>query len=142
MSAPAAARVVRLAGRSTARWAVRGQQGAQVRKQVLRAGLFQANAQAPRYFSISSHKHAGLMPESEDPQPPNPVEEPRPQQPTHIDDDEYHMRADEYMDAIHEKAEAIQEAREDVEVEYSVYSSVRAILEDITNQSTRLECFR
>ena len=39
---------------------------------------------------------------------------------TEIDDDEYHVRADDYMLAVHEKAEEIQEDREDVEVEYSV----------------------
>ena len=33
---------------------------------------------------------------------------------------QYHERADEYMDAIYEKAEQLQESREDVEVEYSV----------------------
>ena len=61
------------------------------------------------------------MPESEDPQPPNRVEEARAVgQATEIDDEEYHVRADEYMEAVHEKAESMQEAREDVEVEYSV----------------------
>ena len=61
------------------------------------------------------------MPDSEDPQPPTRVEEIRATQPTEIDDEEYHSRADEYMDAINEKAEQMQEAREDVEVEYSVW---------------------
>lgn len=61
------------------------------------------------------------MPDSEDPQPPNRVEENRAiTQPTELDNDEYHALADEYMDAVHEKAEMLQEARDDVEVEYSV----------------------
>ena len=60
------------------------------------------------------------MPESEDPQPPSRVEESRVLQPTQIDDEEYQTHADAYMDAVYEKAEQIQEAREDVEVEYSV----------------------
>ena len=61
------------------------------------------------------------MPDSSDPQPPNRVEETRAiAQATELDNDEYHTRADEWMDAIHEKAEAMQEARDDVEVEYSV----------------------
>lgn len=60
------------------------------------------------------------MPETEDPQPPSIVEKERVLQPTQLDDDEYQLRSDEYMDAIHEKAEEIQEERADVEVEYSV----------------------
>lgn len=63
------------------------------------------------------------MPDTEDPKPPEPVEvvEDAPaQQPTQINDDEYHMHADQYIEAVHEKAEEIQEDREDVEVEYSV----------------------
>lgn len=61
------------------------------------------------------------MPETESPQPPKRVEEERAVlQPTEIDMDEYHTRADDYMDAVNEKAEAIQEGREDVEVEFAV----------------------
>jgi frataxin len=61
------------------------------------------------------------MPDSEDPQPPSRVEESRiVSQPTDVTEDEYHILADEYMEAINEKAEAMQEAREDVEVEFSV----------------------
>jgi hypothetical protein len=61
------------------------------------------------------------MPDAEDPQPPSRVEDEREVQvPTQISDDEYHAHADQYMEAINEKAEAMQEAREDVEVEFSV----------------------
>lgn len=61
------------------------------------------------------------MPDTHDPQPPNRVEENRAvQQPTELDNEEYHARADEYIEAVHEKAEMLQEAREDVEVDYSV----------------------
>ena len=61
-----------------------------------------------------------MMPDSEDPQPPSRVEENRVLHPTQLEDEEYQMRADEYMDAVHEKAEEMQEGREDVEVEYAV----------------------
>lgn len=61
-----------------------------------------------------------MMPETADPQPPKGVEEHQVTQPTEINDEDYHARADEYVDAVREKAEAIQETREDVEVEYSV----------------------
>ena len=61
------------------------------------------------------------MPHSDDPQPPNRVEENRAvSQATELGDEEYHSLADAYMDTVHEKAEALQEAREDVEVDYSV----------------------
>ena len=61
------------------------------------------------------------MPETQDPQPPSRVEENRSVlQPTEISDDEYHERADHYMEAVNEKAEAIQEERGDVEVEFAV----------------------
>ena len=67
-----------------------------------------------------------MMPDSEDPQPPKGLEEERKvDQATELDNDEYHARADEYMEAIHEKAEAIQENSADVEVEYSVRSIYR-----------------
>ena len=62
-----------------------------------------------------------MMPDTETPQPPKQVEEDRSVlQPTEIDTDEYHTRADDYMEAVHEKAETMQEGREDVDVEYSV----------------------
>jgi len=62
-----------------------------------------------------------MMPDSEDPQPPNP--EPEAHQttvPTEVSEDEYHEHADRYMNTLNERAEALQESREDVEVEYSV----------------------
>lgn len=61
------------------------------------------------------------MPDQEDPKPPqnNPDDTP-PMQATPMEDEEYHTVAEAWMDAINEKAEAMQEAREDVEVEYSV----------------------
>lgn len=61
------------------------------------------------------------MPDQEKPQPPQSAEEEAPPtQPTALEEEEYHTIADAWMDAINEKAEAMQEAREDVEVEYSV----------------------
>lgn len=118
MSAP---RVMRYASRATARWTVRGRQNAQWKAYSRRPCIIQIAAiEGPRYFSTSIRNYAGLMPDSEDPQPPNRVEEHRMTQPTEIDEEEYHTHADQYMDAIHEKAEEMQEEREDVEVEYSV----------------------
>lgn len=68
--------------------------------------------------------YAGLMPDSEEPQPPKQKsEDAPPKQPTELTEDQYHKVADEYMELVHEKAELIQEGREDVDVEYSVSSS-------------------
>ena len=122
MSAPAAARLLRVAGRNAARSIAKGRQTGQVQvqAQVGRAGIAQASIRSSRCFSLSARSCAGLMPESENPPPPNRVEQPRVQTATEIDDDEYTARADEYMDGINEKAEALQESREDMEVEYSV----------------------
>ena len=118
MSAP---RVLRYASRTAARWAVRGRQTGPLKAYSRRPGMIQTAAiQGPKCFSTSTRKRAGLMPDSEDPQPPNRVEEHRMTQPTEIDEEEYHTHADQWMDAIHERAEEMQEEREDVEVEYSV----------------------
>ena len=61
-----------------------------------------------------------MMPDTPDPKPPHNAAEDNAHQSTAISDEEYTERADEYMNAIHEKAEQLQETREDVEVEYSV----------------------
>lgn len=64
------------------------------------------------------------MPDQEEPKPPqNQPDEAPPMQATPLEDEEYQTIADEWMDAINEQAEAMQEAREEVEVEYSVRSS-------------------
>ena len=62
------------------------------------------------------------MPDSEEPKAPNNEAVPGSHitQPTEVSDDEYHARADEYLEAVHEKAEQLQEGREDVDVEFSV----------------------
>lgn len=64
------------------------------------------------------------MPHTDVPTPPSGAEEERNvSSPTELDTEEYHARADEYMNEIHEKAEAMQEERNDVDVEYSVSPS-------------------
>ena len=62
------------------------------------------------------------MPETDHPHPPpeEAAKATQPTQPAAVAEDEYHARADEYLDALREKAEQLQESRGDVEVEYSV----------------------
>lgn len=61
------------------------------------------------------------MPDQENPKAPqNAPEEAPPFEPTALEDEEYHSIADAWMNAINEKAEAMQEAREEVDLEFSV----------------------
>nr|OQO27950.1 hypothetical protein B0A51_03795 [Rachicladosporium sp. CCFEE 5018] len=78
-----------------------------------------ANLNPCRCFTSHQTRYTGLMPDSEDPAPPPESKEEIPTTPTEIDEDTYHMHADQFMESVHEKAEAVQEGREDVEVEYS-----------------------
>lgn len=121
MSAPMATRALSRATRqsaSTARARVVGQLRSNHRAPFLAV----RTPPLQRYLSYSLFRTARLTPESADPPPPNPEQHEGTviQQPTELGDEEYHTLADEYMEAVHEKAEALQEAREDVDVEYSV----------------------
>lgn len=60
------------------------------------------------------------MPDSENPQPPQSEANASPRAARHIDDEEYHLHADYFMNKIHERAEQLVEERDDVEVEYAV----------------------
>ena len=121
MSSPAAARVVRHVARNATRLARQAQTSRHSSRLYQAPIAIQSHVPASRHFSVFQRNAAGLMPDQENPAPPQEVpEEAPPTQPTPIDDDEYHTRSDEWMNAINEKAEAMQEEREDVEVEYSV----------------------
>ncbi len=139
MSAPAVSRVARHAARSVARSAAGGaQRTVRLQRPALRAGSLRTVYSSPRCFSTSLRSRAGLMPETEDPQPPNIVENDQVLQPTQLNDDEYQLRSDEYMNAIHEKAEEIQEDRAEVEVEYSVcYTHISRVVSGEANTITR-----
>ena len=122
MSSPAAARILRSASRHSSRLAASAsaRTGRVFSQQVRATAITRSSIECARCFSTTLRYRAGLMPDQEDPQPPSKVETERTiQQPTDISEETYQIRADEYMEAINEKAEAIQEAREDVEVEYS-----------------------
>ncbi|EMF17763.1 Frataxin [Sphaerulina musiva SO2202] len=124
MSAPATTRLMR-------QWLRRGSQASitptitrqlhpQAAAATIRRVVPQIVLSQPRWLSISHAARAGIMPESEDPKPPNDeVMAPGNQQPAQLSEDEYQELSDVQMDLICEKAEAMQESREDVEVEYS-----------------------
>ena len=63
----------------------------------------------------------GITPESSNPQPKEPEShDVSASSPTQITMEEYHLVSDEYMDRVVQKLEQLQEAREDVDVEFSV----------------------
>lgn len=62
------------------------------------------------------------MPETEDPAPAEPAPTHHVSEPTPIEDEEYHERADEYLDEVVARVEELAESRDDVDVEYAVRS--------------------
>ncbi len=81
--------------------------------------------QSSRSISTSSLSLKGLSPESEDPKPPGLEEEAKITEPTEITIEEYHELSDSYLDNIVAKLEQLQEARDDVDVEFSVSIPLR-----------------
>ena len=68
------------------------------------------------------------MPDAEIPKAPEPEPDAHAvTAPADVSDEEFHEHADRYMESLNEKAEALQDSRQDVEVEYSVRSSVQSI---------------
>lgn len=77
---------------------------------------------ARRLFSASASRTKGIMPDTE-----NPVkEETAKTEPSvgvaELSDSEYHELADQYLDTVLAKFEQLQDAREDIDIEYSVRS--------------------
>ncbi|QIW96807.1 hypothetical protein AMS68_002325 [Peltaster fructicola] len=71
-----------------------------------------------RHHAIN-RRFPGLMPHSEDPEPPKNVDTAQPRTAAPVDDEEYHLHADEFINKVNERAEEIAEQRNDVEVDYS-----------------------
>jgi len=77
-----------------------------------------------RTFSVSTWRKAGLMPDTSDPKPVESEESHEIQDPTPLPDEEYHMRADGFLEQVVNKMEELQEGREDIDVEFAVCSSL------------------
>jgi len=73
-----------------------------------------------RSFSSSPIVLKGIYPETDNPQTKDPEREATVTEPTEVTIEEYHEAADEYIDRLVAILEELQEAREDVDVEYSV----------------------
>jgi frataxin len=86
---------------------------------------------ALRPFTSTSTHLRGILPDTEDPQPPGSAEQHSPLTPAEITDKEYHELADEYLDRVLSKLEELQDKREDIDVEYSVRQSESASIEAV-----------
>jgi frataxin len=75
---------------------------------------------ATRYFSNASRSYKGILPDTAEPE----LKEREPlhvvSDPTPIEVDDYHERADHYLDEVVTRAEELAEEKQDVDVEYSV----------------------
>ena len=60
------------------------------------------------------------MPDAEDPKPPKVEDHDQPDQPTQVTTDEFHERADAYLNELVERLEEAQDKDPQIEVEYSV----------------------
>ncbi|KAF2172579.1 hypothetical protein M409DRAFT_17810 [Zasmidium cellare ATCC 36951] len=123
MSTPTATRLIRqtATNASRARVLLQPSNARRFHSPSFRLGAVRVQTSQPRWISSTRSSRAGLMPDTEEPQPPKeePSETARPSQPTEISDEEYHERSEEFMNTLNEKAEQLAEGREDVEVEYS-----------------------
>lgn len=73
-----------------------------------------------RYFSNASRVYKGILPDTDEPklkerEPIHEVNDPTP-----IEIEEYHERADQYLEELVSRAEELAEEKEGVDVEYSV----------------------
>ncbi|KPM44267.1 hypothetical protein AK830_g2224 [Neonectria ditissima] len=85
-----------------------------------------SNALAPRaavsfrsFFSTAPAREKGIMPDTENPAKPEPVAETPSFAVVELSDAQYHELADEYLENVVSKFEELQDAREDIDVEFS-----------------------
>jgi frataxin len=76
----------------------------------------------------SSAALRGLMPETENPPPKESEDIETPTVPTDISTEEFHERADEFLEDLVTRLETAQDKLTDVDVEYSVRSHANAIV--------------
>jgi frataxin len=120
MSAPSASRLLTQATRSASRSILHSRQANALHLQPCHVVPAIRTVNCSRSFAVSASKATGLMPDTENPSTPKRESTTANLVPAEVTDDEFHARADEFMEKVHEKAEQIQEGREDVEVEYAV----------------------
>lgn len=126
MSAPSSARMLRQISRNLATKPVPVpvtrtlQQRATSKLTMCRPCIVPSSQSAARCFSTSTWAFKGITPGSADPEPSQPEAQQTVTEPTPIGEEEYHERAEQFLEEIMLKMEELQEGRDDVETEYSV----------------------
>lgn len=90
-----------------------------------------------RNFSCSQASSKGIYPETDNPPAKSLEPEAKPSEPTELTIEEYHEAADNCIDRLVATFEELQEAREDVDVEYSVSLCSTVIQRHCSNSSFR-----
>ncbi|KAK7748148.1 Mitochondrial matrix iron chaperone [Cytospora paraplurivora] len=72
-----------------------------------------------RFLSMTSSQRKGILPDSENPSPPDVQEHTQQPAPAKLSDGEYHELADEYLEIVLAQLEQIADKNDSVEVEYS-----------------------
>lgn len=73
-----------------------------------------------RFLSTNSSRNRGILPDSDDPAPPNVQDDGVKAIPANLTDAEYHEVADTYLEVILAELETLADKNESIEVEYSV----------------------
>lgn len=73
-----------------------------------------------RFLSTTPAQSRGILPDTDDPAPPNVQDNAPKAVPAELNDTEYHELADEYIDVILSRLEEVGEKDEGVDVEYAV----------------------
>lgn len=95
--------------------------------QAQRSSTFRSQApwlvsnQCTRSYTVTlPSRLPGLMPDTENPEPPKTDDLEEQRVVAEIEEEDYHLHADEYLNNLYERAEQVMEQRDDVEVDYSV----------------------
>lgn len=73
-----------------------------------------------RFLSISSSQNKGILPDSDNPAPPNVQDDDVKPLPADLTEAEYHQVADDYLEVIFAELEKLADKNESIEVEFSV----------------------
>lgn len=80
-----------------------------------------------RFLSTTPSMYKGILPDTDDPSPPNVLPTTVKPTPAEMSDEQYHALSEEYMDTIYSRLEEIGEKNDQVDVEYSVSNPIRAV---------------
>lgn len=77
-------------------------------------------ASARFFLSATSRRSKGILPDSDDPSPPNVLETTVKAVPAELTDSEYHDLADQYISIIQDRLEEVAERNDQIDFEYAV----------------------